>query len=285
MAYHEDRVALARGLRGQLEVVLGLHRLAVLVDAQQREVEGEAGEVEVVRIAAEVRGMALGRDHEAHVLPFLVAVEVVQRAAVERDHVALHAGAALAVRFQLADGGLAGGGGLGVAHARLRSRGDGGGDVLPGHQHAGIGARALQLLLAGRGDEAVGDQVTLGRGEAGDAAARHMVVGEKQTVLGDEARRGAEAHRRLAHMLQPGGAERQAIALLDELQRRVVEGPHPFVRPRRAGKAEQAGQPEGGGERGAEEGGAGLAHGRSRSAAKLPSVRPGALPSPASGDE
>ncbi len=53
MAGDEDQLAVARALGTPLQVVLDLGRLAVLVDAEEADVEVVAGILEVVRVAAE----------------------------------------------------------------------------------------------------------------------------------------------------------------------------------------------------------------------------------------
>ena len=152
---HEHQVVLLQPRRIPLQVVRRLDRLAVLVDAEEADVEIVAGILEVVRIAAEEGDVLLGREDQPHVGVFLVAVEVVQPALVERDHVAPQAGlverllldgvhhrAALFLR-------------LGRAGGRLHRRVDPLGHVLDAHQHVQFRVGALELLGLRAGVEAV----------------------------------------------------------------------------------------------------------------------------------
>ena len=74
-----------------LQVVLDLGRLAVLVDAEEADVEVVARILEVVRIAAEEGDLLLRGEDQAHVGVLLEAIEVILAALVERDDVAAQA--------------------------------------------------------------------------------------------------------------------------------------------------------------------------------------------------
>ena len=73
-------------------MVLGTHWLAVFVNANERHVDVEAREVEVIRIAAEERSLELRDKHQTNVCVLLVAIKVVLSALVKRDHVGAQAG-------------------------------------------------------------------------------------------------------------------------------------------------------------------------------------------------
>ena len=60
------------------KIVLDLGRLAVLVNAEEADVEVVAGILEVVRIAAEEGDRLLRGEDQPHVGIFLVAIEVVR---------------------------------------------------------------------------------------------------------------------------------------------------------------------------------------------------------------
>ena len=74
MTGHEDEVPVGRAFRIPLQIIFDLDRTSVFVDAQQREVEVEAGVGEVVGIAAEERHLLLRCKHEAYVGILLVPV-------------------------------------------------------------------------------------------------------------------------------------------------------------------------------------------------------------------
>ena len=92
MAGDEHELPFANRLRAPGEEVLHLRRLAILVGTEQAHVEVEAGELEVVGIAAEERDLAFGGEDEADVGVLLRPVEVVRAALEERDDVAPQAG-------------------------------------------------------------------------------------------------------------------------------------------------------------------------------------------------
>ena len=129
-----------------LEIMLDLGRLAVLIDAEEADVEVVAGILEVVGIAAEEGGGLLGGEDQPHVGVFLVAVEMVQAAVVERDHVAPQTG--LLGRFLLdrVHDRAAGLFRLGRRAVLGNGRVDPLGDVLDAHEHVQFQIDALDFL-------------------------------------------------------------------------------------------------------------------------------------------
>ena len=152
MAGDEDELAVLRARRAPLEVMLGVGGLAVLVGAEEADVEVVAGILEVVGIAAEEGDVELGREDEPDVGVLLVRVEVVLPALIERDHVAAQAG--LVVRFLLdrapSPPRRATRRGV-VVHARLDRRVHPVGHVLDRDQHVQLEVGGLHLLGAGFG--------------------------------------------------------------------------------------------------------------------------------------
>ena len=240
-----DQHELARG--GAVEVdaqrTRHLHRLAVLVGAQQAHVEAPARELEVVRVAAEGRDAGLGREHEAHIGVALVAVEELLSAVVERDRLALEAGVLLAGLLERGDralAGLVGGALVETAGGSL----DLGGHILHADEDIRHLRAAGDLVLAVAGDEAVVEQALLLGGVLGEAAGDAVVVGEDQAVGRHEGRRAArEPHRGLAHAVEPGAVDVDPVLLLHLRGGEVVVGPHAFVG--MGGGGEQQGGEEG----------------------------------------
>ena len=220
----------------EAQVVRRLGRLAVLVGAQDRHVEAPARELEVVRVAAEGRDVALRHEHEAHIVVAAVLVEPVLAALVERNAFALERAALGLLRFFLAgllefrERGAAGLDDLVRRDAR-EGGGDLGGHVFGADQHRHGIFLALDLFLARAREEAIGVEVIAFGGNLGDAVLGAVVVREDQAVARDEGAGAArlEAHRRLAHVVEPGGIELDAVFLLDGSGGRIVEGPHAFV--------------------------------------------------------
>ena len=247
IADHEDRLAGLRRFRIPAQMVRRRHRLAVLIEAQQAEIEVVPREVEVVGIAAEEAGLELRREHQAHIVEAVEGVELVLPAVIEVDHLAV-------VFRRLGAGRLLDRGGrrrrrrhqiaTGLARAR--------GVHLAGHvvdrlQHLQEHARAA--LLFGGPDIAVLQKVdVLGRQRlhaAGDA----VVVGQHQAGAGHFRRRAArDAPGALAHMVEPGLVDGGSIGGLHLGRREIIEGPHPLVR-RRRGRTEHQRAGRGGGEK------------------------------------
>ena len=67
MAGDEDQLARRGALGAPLEIVIGVQRLAVLVDAEEGHVQVVARIGEVIRVAAEEGCLLLGRKDQAHV--------------------------------------------------------------------------------------------------------------------------------------------------------------------------------------------------------------------------
>ena len=95
----EDQLIVRRPGRAPLQVMLDLGRLAVLVGAEEADVQVEARILEVVRVAAVEGDLLFGGEDQADIGVFLEAVEVVLAALVERDDVAAQPG--LVQRFLL----------------------------------------------------------------------------------------------------------------------------------------------------------------------------------------
>ncbi len=155
---HEIAVRQRRGIPLQ---ILRLDRFAVLVDAEEADVEVVARIFEVVGIAAEIGDLLLRREDQPHVGVSLVAVELVQPAAVERDDVAAESGLLERLLFDVDHGGPPQLFGLGRVGGRLDRGVDPLGDVLDAHQHVELRVGALQFLVAGAGVEAGVQQVAV----------------------------------------------------------------------------------------------------------------------------
>ena len=140
MAGDEHQFAVARAGLAPLQVMRRLRGLAVLVGAEQADVEVEARVLEVVRVAAEEGDLLFGREDQPDVGVFLVAVEVILAALVEGDHVAAQAGL---VERLLFDGGHDRAAGLEGGFVRQAGRDRGvhaRGDILDAHQHVQLEA-------------------------------------------------------------------------------------------------------------------------------------------------
>ena len=243
----EDQLAVGRPARRPLQVVLDLGRLAVLINAEEADVEVIAGIFEIVRIAAEEGDVLFGREDQADVGVFLVAIEMVLTAVVKRDDIAPQA--RLLRRFLL-DGvhdRAAGLFRLGQRATLGNGRVDPLGDVFDAHQHVQFKVDALHLLVLRLGVESFGQIVLVLAAELLQGVGADVVIRQHQPV-GRHERPGAagiEAHARSLQVLEPGLIGLEAVLFLEDLPGRIVEEPHAFVSQsgRTAGKSDpHAGQ-------------------------------------------
>src|SRR6185369_14343986 len=98
-ARHENKIAFLDAGGGPLEVMLRFYWLTVFVNANERHVDVEAREVEVVRIAAEERGLKLRHEHETNVCVLLVTIEIVLSTLVKRNDIRVKSGGFGRLRF------------------------------------------------------------------------------------------------------------------------------------------------------------------------------------------
>src|SRR6185369_2465972 len=87
MASHKNEAAFLRSGRRPFEIVIRVHWLIVLANANQRHVDVEPREVEVIGIAAEESGLELRHKYETNVGVFLVTIEIVLSALEKGDDV------------------------------------------------------------------------------------------------------------------------------------------------------------------------------------------------------
>src|ERR1044071_218242 len=231
MAGDEDELPILRAGCAPLEVVGWVHGLAVLVRAEEADVEVVARILEVVGVAAEERDRHLGREDEADVGVALVAIEVVLAALVERDDVAAQAALLRRLLLNRIHDRAAGALRIGCGHVGLDGCFPALGDVLDALQDVELEVDALHFFFRRLGVVAGGDVVVLRGGDFLQAVEPDMVVRQDQAVRGYE-RAGAaivEADRRLLQMIEPRLRRLEAVALLEQLPRRMVEEPHPLV--------------------------------------------------------
>jgi hypothetical protein len=228
----EHRLAGDGRARPEAQVAGRRHRLAVLVEAQEGAVEVVAGEVEVVRIAAEEGRPVARREHQPQVGVAAVFVQLVLAALVELDHLAFEFPIVAADRL-----GDAGGGGVARLDQRFATEpGAGRGHARRGvddlQQHVALQAGAGALIGEGCREEAGLGEVVAGRAEGLQAVGDAVVVGQHQAAGADLRGRAAhrEPHRRALHPIQPRGRDVDAVGRLDLRRRDVVEGPQTLVR-------------------------------------------------------
>jgi len=227
--------------------------LSSSIEAQEGHIEVEAGEVEIVRIAAEEGRGDFGREDKAHIGVATVLVELVLAATIEAHHlaaIALVGGAGLLLEL----------GHRGIPRAveslarQAFARGANGvGDVGDFRENLSLLARALALLVPGRGQESVLHIVGLRARQVLHAVHHTVVVGEHKTLSGDHRGRAAigQAHGGGADLVQPGLVDLHPIGGLDLGGREVIERPHAFVGLGGAGRqAKQKNARGGGGEQG-----------------------------------
>ncbi len=226
-------------------MVVRVERPAVVVDAEEANIEVVARELEVVGIAAERGHVPVRREDEAYVGIFLVAVEIVARAAEKGDDVAREPGAV--ERFLLDRGGRGAQLCLGFVWrcARLERGLHAVGDVLGALQDHHFEALAVELVAKSGRVEAVFLVVVRACAEGVELAFADVAIGDDEAVGGDE-RAGATADfdDGATQMIEPCRVEREVVFVGNGLLGRIVEKPIAFVgvRGRGANKEQDAGK-------------------------------------------
>ena len=87
--------------------MLGLGWLAIFVSAEDADIEIVAWILEVIGIAAVERRLLLGREDDPHIVVAFVAIQIVDAALIERDHIGAQPGRVLALFFNRGNGGMA----------------------------------------------------------------------------------------------------------------------------------------------------------------------------------
>src|SRR6266404_3692170 len=92
MTADESKFAIGRAFRVPLQVMFGLGGLAVFVSAENADIEIEARVLKVIRIAAVEGGLLFGRENDPHIVVAFVAIQIVNAALVEGDHIGAQSG-------------------------------------------------------------------------------------------------------------------------------------------------------------------------------------------------
>ena len=171
----------------QRSQVLRLDRLAVLVGAEETDVETEARILEVIHVATERRDTVLGRHDEPHVGVFLVAVQMIFAALIECDHVATEACFIERNSFSMAAViARRSGECLGRLHLRRDCRIDALGHVFDGLQHVQFKIGTFQLFVRSLRVIAVVEVILVLGAELLQRVGADVVVGDDQAVRRDE---------------------------------------------------------------------------------------------------
>ena len=104
MAADESEFAIARTFGVPFQKMLGLGRLSIFVGAEDADIEIEARILEVIGIAAVERRLLLGREDDPHIVVAFVAIQIVNAALIERDHIGAQPGRVLALFLDRGDG-------------------------------------------------------------------------------------------------------------------------------------------------------------------------------------
>ena len=231
IAGDEHQLAIGRALRIPLEIVLALDGPAVLIHAEQREIQVVAGIREVVGIAAKERDLLLRREDDPHIRVFLVAIQPVFPALIERDHVGAEAGLFQAFALDGGDRVLA----LGEFLLRVARSLQGvlyaGRHVLHGDQDVHFQIGRLDFFFGRARVETRFDVVMFGRRILLQLAQRDVVVRQQQPGGADERSRSAvvQPHAGKPDMVEPLLGDREVVFVLNQPGGRIVEGPHPFL--------------------------------------------------------
>ncbi len=211
--------------------MLDLRRLAVFVGAEDADIEIEARILEVVRIAAVKGDLLLGREDEPDVVVTFVAIQIVDAALVERDHVGAKTGLVFALLLDLGDDVCPRLAGLVRGQAGLHARVHALGDVFDRHQDVQFEVGRLWFLRARLRVETVAHVIVLLAADLLQGVEADVMIGNHESIRGDErtAAAGVETHARFLQMFEPLRGRLELILLLELLERRLVEEPHALV--------------------------------------------------------
>ncbi len=238
MSGYKNQLAIFHSGWRPLQVVIEVHRFAIFVDAEERDVEIVARIGEVVGVAAEESDVEFRREHKADVRVFLVLVQVVDLPGVKDCHIAAQSRRGGTILFHLRHRGALSLAGVRRRHPRLHAGIDLVSDILDADQLVQLQIRALCFLSLRLGIKASLDVVVaLGR-ELLDAACSDVMVGEGQAVGRNERARAAvvKSHRRQANMIEPLLCQLKTILGLDFVFWGSVIQPHAFVGRGQSGK-------------------------------------------------
>ena len=214
---------------------------ALFVGTKKADVEVVSRKLKVVGVAPEKSELLLRREHEPHIGVFLRTVEVVGPALIQGDDVAPQAGGGQGFLFDRRHRGPTRWKGLVSRHSGRHRRLDAGRHVCDRHKDVQLKVVALQLIGPRRGGEAIAGVVVCFIAEFMQAVSANVMIGDHQTVgrhKGSGAT-GVEPDARLLQMEQPLRCQRCGVVLLEAVQGRGVEEPHPLVGPN-AGRAKHA---------------------------------------------
>ncbi len=244
MAGDKNQFAVGRPLGGPLQEMFDLHRLTVLVDAEDRHIEIVPRELEVVGIAAEECDRKLRSEDQSHVGVFLVAIEVIRASLIQRDDVAAEFCLLGRFLFDVRDRRRP------CCLSLFRRFGrdrfvDAVGDVHDLDKLIEFQIRRGDFIGWGLREKAVAVVVVLGRRNLRERVGRDMMIGQHEPAARHERARsaGVESHRRAHQMVRPSGWRLEAVSLFQDLRGQLVVDPHAFVGTgcvhRPSGKSEQ----------------------------------------------
>src|SRR6266571_1344708 len=232
MAGHKDQIAVCRAFRVPLQILFALHRTSVFINAKQGKIEVVSRKSEVVRIAAEERSLLFGSKDEPNLRVLFVSVQPVLAAFIKRNDIRTKTGfiEALFLNFCLFT--LARIERLLFGHAGLHRALNASRYILNRHQHVQFKVGTLDLFGLRFGVEAFLYIILLWRRYFLKLAKGDVVIRNDQSVRTDERTGPAiiEPDTRQTNVVQPLRRRREVVFVLELLQWRIVESPHPLIR-------------------------------------------------------
>ena len=228
---HENEIAFLCPGGGPLEVVLGMDRLVVFINANQRHVDVVTRKVEIVGIATEECGLEFRHKDEANVCVLFIAIKTVLTALVKRDNVRTQAGRFQRLSFDLRDLDSFRLERVGVAGVWLYCSVYTRSHVFDAYQLVQLKTGRLDLVGARFCQKSFFGQVLLGRAHLVNDVFDDVIVRQNEAVWRDKRARAAvvEPDGGEPDLVQPLIRNLKTIFLLDFSARDVVERPHAFV--------------------------------------------------------
>ena len=221
IASRKHQIAVFGSRRAPLQKLGRRSRLAVLVDAQKRNIQPVPQIRHAVPFSAEKGQRIFGSKHQAYVGVLPILIEIVAAAGKQRYHRTRVCGLGRALAFDARDPGVARLQRLGGRSALLCRRFHLPGHVVDFHQDARRHAGAARFASLRSGVEGF---------RPGNAARHDVPVGDQQPARRYEGARAAtDPHGRQAQMVQELAGGLEAVLLLDGLFGKLFEQPHTLV--------------------------------------------------------
>ena len=205
MTADQSKFAIARAFRVPFQEMLGLGWLAIFVSAENADIEIVSRILEVIGIAAVERRLLFGREDDPHIVVAFVAIQIVNAAAIKRDHIGAQSGRVFALLLDRSDGSPARFARIVGRHVRANGALYPVGDIFDRHEHVQLKIGRLDFVLLGFRVEPVAHVIDFLAADFLERIEADVMVRDHQSIFGNErpAATGIETDTRFLEMLEP----------------------------------------------------------------------------------